>query len=50
VSAAWPKVRLGEVLTHRKEFIAIDDLKPYRRPRVRLQHKGLCSAMKCLGH
>lgn len=38
---AWPKVRLGEVLRHRKEFIAIDDLATYRRPRVRLHAQGI---------
>lgn len=38
---AWPKVRLGEVLTHRKEFIQIDDLTSYKRPRVQLHAQGI---------
>ena len=41
MSKAWPKVRLGEVLTHRKEFITIDDLATYKRARVQLHAKGI---------
>lgn len=41
MSGKWPAVRLGEVLTHRKEFITIDDLAVYKRPRVRLHAQGL---------
>lgn len=37
----WPMVRLGDVLNHRKEFIVIDDLQVYRRPRVQLHAKGI---------
>lgn len=37
----WPRVRLGEVLTHRKEFITIDDLEIYMRPRVQLHVQGI---------
>jgi type I restriction enzyme S subunit len=37
----WPKVRLGEVLTYRKEFVTIDDLSTYKRPRVQLHAKGI---------
>lgn len=37
----WPKVRLGEVIRHRKEFITIDDLATYRRPRVQLHVQGI---------
>lgn len=37
----WPAVRLGEVLTHRKEFITIDDVQTYKRPRVQLHAKGI---------
>jgi type I restriction enzyme S subunit len=37
----WPKVRLGEVLRQRKEFITIDDLTNYRRPRVQLHAQGI---------
>jgi len=38
---AWPKVRLGEVLHHRKEFITIDDVQTYKRPRVQLHAQGI---------
>lgn len=41
MSAAWPKVRLGEVLRHRKEFITIEALLAYRRPRVQLYAQGI---------
>jgi hypothetical protein len=37
----WGKVKLGEVLRHRKEFITIDDLTNYKRPRVQLHVKGI---------
>jgi type I restriction enzyme S subunit len=37
----WPTVRLGEVLRHRKEFITIDDLTTYKRPRVQLHVQGI---------
>jgi type I restriction enzyme, S subunit len=37
----WPMVKLGEVLTHRKEFIAINDLEPYKRCRVQLHAQGI---------
>jgi len=37
----WPTVKLGEVLRHRKEFITIDDLAVYKRPRVRLHVQGI---------
>jgi type I restriction enzyme, S subunit len=37
----WQKVRLGEVLRHRKEFITIDDLETYKRPRVQLHVQGI---------
>jgi type I restriction enzyme S subunit len=32
---------LGEVIWHRKEFIEIDDLTTYKRPRVQLHAKGI---------
>jgi len=38
---SWPTVRLGEVLRHRKEFITIDDLTNYKRPRVQLHVQGI---------
>lgn len=37
----WPKVKLGEVLHQRKEFITIDDLTTYKRPRVQLHALGI---------
>src|SRR2546422_2760387 len=37
----WPKVNLGAVLQHLKEFITIDDLTSYRRPRVQLHVQGI---------
>jgi type I restriction enzyme S subunit len=41
MSKPWKKVRLGEVLRHRKEFIIIDDLTTYKRPRVQLHTQGI---------
>jgi type I restriction enzyme S subunit len=41
MSAAWPIVPLGEVVDYRKEFIVIDDLQTYRRPRVQLHAQGI---------
>ena len=37
----WPTVRLGEVLRHRKEFITINDVTNYKRPRVQLHVQGI---------
>lgn len=37
----WPLVPLGEVVTHRKEFIRIDDLSKYKRCRVQLHTQGV---------
>lgn len=37
----WPTVRLAEVIHHRKEFITIDDLTTYKRPRVQLHVQGI---------
>ncbi|MEX2120223.1 MAG: restriction endonuclease subunit S [Pirellulales bacterium] len=37
----WPLVPLRDVLTHRKEFIEIDDLQTYKRCRVQLHAQGL---------
>jgi type I restriction enzyme, S subunit len=37
----WPVVRLGEVVSHRKEFIRIDDLMTYKRCRVQLHAQGV---------
>lgn len=41
MSAVWPTVALGEVIDHRKEFIIIDDLETYSRPRVQLHAQGI---------
>jgi type I restriction enzyme, S subunit len=41
VSARWPSVRLADVLHHRKEFVTIDDMTNYKRPRVQLHAKGV---------
>ncbi|MBI3770008.1 MAG: restriction endonuclease subunit S [Deltaproteobacteria bacterium] len=37
----WLRVRLGAALCHRKEFVTIDDLTTYRRPRVQLHAQGI---------
>lgn len=37
----WPILKLGEVLRHRKEFITIDDVATYMRPRVQLHAQGV---------
>jgi len=37
----WPTVKLGDVLRHRKEFVTIDDLTRYKRPRVQLHVQGI---------
>ena len=39
--SSWPEVSLGEVLMHRKEFVNIDDLVTYKRPRVKLHAQGI---------
>jgi type I restriction enzyme S subunit len=41
VLTRWPKVRMGEVLHYRKQFITIDDLAIYKRPRVQLHAQGI---------
>jgi type I restriction enzyme S subunit len=41
MSTSWPTVALGEVIDHRKDFIIIDDLEIYRRPRVQLHAQGI---------
>ena len=41
MSKSWPMVALGEVLTHRKEFIHINDLEKYKRCRVKLHAQGV---------
>lgn len=37
----WPQVRLGRVISHRKNFIRIDDTETYKRCRVQLHAKGI---------
>lgn len=49
MSTKWPMVRLGEVLWYRKEFITIDDLKLYKRPRVKLHVQGIVLRDEILG-
>jgi type I restriction enzyme S subunit len=41
MSGRWSTVKLGEVLRHRKEFITIDELAVYKRPRVQLHVQGI---------
>jgi type I restriction enzyme, S subunit len=41
MSKIWPVVRLEEGVRHRKEFITIDDLTPYKRARVQLHAQGI---------
>ena len=41
MSKAWPIVKLGDVVRHRKEFITIDDLTSYKRARVQLHAQGI---------
>jgi type I restriction enzyme S subunit len=41
MNAQWTKAKLGDVLRHRKEFITINDLTTYKRPRVQLHAKGI---------
>jgi type I restriction enzyme, S subunit len=41
VTKRWSEVALGEVVTHRSEFFAIDDLTEYKRCRVRLHAQGV---------
>ena len=45
----WPYVKLGQVLRHRKEFITIDDLTSYKRPRVQLHAQGIIMRDEILG-
>lgn len=37
----YPMVKMGRFLTHRKEFITIDDFQEYKRARVKLHGKGI---------
>lgn len=49
MSAGWPTVPLGEVLSYRKEFVTIDDLTNYKRPRVQLHAQGIVLRDEVLG-
>jgi len=49
MKTSWPRVRLGELLYHRKEFVTIDDLTTYRRPRVQLHAQGIVLRDEILG-
>ena len=39
--SAWPKVRLGEVLTQFREYVAVPDAREYRKLSVKLYGKGV---------
>ena len=41
MTAPWPIAELGDVIDYRKDFITIDDLEIYKRPRVQLHAKGI---------
>jgi type I restriction enzyme S subunit len=41
INTRWPEVPLGELLTHRKNFITIDDRQSYKRCRVQLAARGI---------
>lgn len=41
MSKTWPMVPLSSAIQHRKEFIWIDDLKDYKRCRVKLHAQGI---------
>lgn len=49
MSSVWPTVQLGGVLKHRKEFIEIDELTAYTRPRVKLHAQGIVQRDRVLG-
>lgn len=49
MSKPWPRVKLGDVLTHRKEFITIDDAQAYTRPRVQLHAQGIVKRDRVIG-
>lgn len=38
---SWRNIKLGEVITHRKEFITIDNSIEYKRCRVQVHRKGV---------
>jgi type I restriction enzyme S subunit len=46
---SWPSVTLGKIITQRKEFIQINDLKAYKRCRVQLHAQGIVLRDTVLG-
>jgi len=49
MSKTWTTVQMSDVLTHRKEFITINDLTSYRRPRVQLHAQGIVVRDEVIG-
>ncbi len=49
MTQSWPTAALGEVLRERKEFITIDDLRSYKRPRVQLHAQGVVQRDEVMG-
>ena len=49
MSKSWPRVKLGDVLTHRKVFITIDDSQAYTRPRVQIHAQGIVKRDQVIG-
>jgi type I restriction enzyme S subunit len=45
----WPIVRLGQALTHHKDFIWINDLETYKRCRVQVNAQGIVVRDRVLG-
>jgi len=41
MNKGWPKESLGEGIRQRKEFVTIDNLTIYKRPRVKLHVQGI---------
>lgn len=41
MKANWQQIPLGEVISHRKEFIEINDLEKYKRCRVKIHAQGI---------
>jgi type I restriction enzyme S subunit len=46
----WERVRLGEVVKHRKKFIQIDDTKTYKRCKVQANMKGVVERDEVSGY
>ena len=41
MSNPWSLVKIGDVISHRKEFVRIDDFRTYKRCRVQLHTNGI---------